>query len=80
MTTVKILFVGLLLSAGSSAAMAQTAPARSPVNGDAVTQTAKPVRPRPATRAARDAQADKQPPGTENGNQPDRAQAGGGAR
>ncbi len=75
MSVLRILLAGLLLSAGSATVMAQTAPARSPVSGDPVAQVAKPK----ASNASRAARADKQPPGTENGNQPDRAAAGGGS-
>ena len=58
---------------------------RSPNQGDPVAQ---PTPPRPrrtttraaTTRAANSARTDRQAPGTENGNQPDRAMAGGGAR
>ena len=68
----------LLLGLSSGLAVAQTsttAPTRNPVLGD-------PGSTNPKTRpsAAAEAKADKQPPGTENGNQPDRAAAGGGSR
>jgi hypothetical protein len=80
MTTTKLTLIALMLTIGAGSAMAQTSPSpsplRSPVSGDPVLHSAK----RPTTTAARAAQADKQPPGTENGNQPDRAQAGGGSR
>ena len=69
-----VLAASLMLS--PVAALAQPAPARNPVQGDAVVKPAK----RPRTRAAAAARADKQPAGTENGNQPDRALAGGGSR
>lgn len=78
MTSFRLVLVAAL--GLSSAAMAQTPPVRSPVSGDPVAQAPKPVQPKPLSRAARNAQADKQPPGTENGNQPDRASAGGGGR
>ena len=68
----------LLLGLSSGLAAAQTAspePARNPVLGDPGTTNSK-ARP----SAAAEAKADKQPRGTEDGNQPDRAAAGGGAR
>lgn len=73
-----LLAAALTLSVGSGAAFAQTsapAPTRNPVLGDKGSQ---PSTARPSAKAV--AKADKQPPGTENGNQPDRAAAGGGAR
>ncbi len=69
-----VLAVGLMLS--PVLALAQSAPARSSVQGDPVVKPVKPHR----NRAAAAARADKQTAGTENGNQPDRAQAGGGSR
>ena len=68
------LAVGLLLS--PMLALAQPTPTRNAVQGGPVTKPVKPQR----SRAAAAARADKQPSGTENGNQPDRAQAGGGSR
>jgi hypothetical protein len=73
-----LLATGLVLGLSSGLAAAQTSgtPAtRNPVLGDPGTtkSTARPS-------AAAAAKADKQPSGTENGNQPDRAAAGGGAR
>ncbi|MGI4942470.1 MAG: hypothetical protein ACRYHQ_18210 [Janthinobacterium lividum] len=71
-----LLAAALTLSVGSGVAFAQTsAPTRNPVLGDKGSQ---PSTARPSAKAV--AKADKQPPGTENGNQPDRAAAGGGAR
>ena len=74
------LAVAALLAAG--AAHAQTAPspgpaatARNPILGDPGTKPPSPRRP----NAKALARADKQAPDTENGNQPDRAAAGGGA-
>ena len=76
-----ILTIGLVLGLSPLAVSAQPAttadaPVRSPVQGDPVVKPTVHHR----TRAAAMARADKQPPGTENGNQPDRAAAGGGAR
>jgi len=48
---------------------------RNPIDGDPGSQTVNPHR-----TAKEWARADRQGPGTENGNQPDRAEAGGGAR
>ena len=73
-----ILATGLMLGLSSGLASAQTAgPAttRNPVLGDPGT---KPSSARPSAAAV--SRADKQPPGTQNGNQPDRAAAGGGGR
>ncbi len=73
-----LLATGLALGLSSGLAAAQTSGSstvRNPVLGDPGTTKAK-ARP----SAAASAKADKQPPGTENGNQPDRAAAGGGAR
>ena len=73
-----LLAAALALGVGSGAALAQTsgpATTRSPALGDKGNQ---PSTARPSAKAL--AKADKQPPGTENGNQPDRAAAGGGAR
>ena len=69
-----VLAVGLILS--PVLALAQPAPTRNSVQGDPVVKPVKPQR----SRAATAARADKQAAGTENGNQPDRAQAGGGSR
>ena len=74
-----LLAAGLALALAPGLAAAQTsgpATTRNPVLGDPGTKTTKRVRP----NAAAMARADKQPPGTENGNQPDRAAAGGGGR
>lgn len=68
------LAIGLILS--PAFAFAQSTPTRNPVQGDPVVKPVKPHRGRAATIA----RSDKQPPGTENGNQPDRALAGGGSR
>lgn len=73
-----LLAAGLMLGLGSGFAVAQTSGSsttRSPVLGD---PGAKRSTARPSAAAA--AKADKQPRGTEDGNQPDRAAAGGGAR
>lgn len=76
---VKLLLATVLaLGLGSGLASAQTSgyPAtRNPMLGDKVHRTSKA---KPSAEA--EAKADKQPPGTENGNQPDRAAAGGGGR
>ena len=81
-----LLCVGLLLGVMPAAVVAQTTGGtppttvtRNPVEGDP--GAAKPaMRQRPSTARARAVtRADKQAPGTENGNQPDRAAAGGGA-
>ncbi len=68
-----------LLAAGAAQAQTPAPPssatARNPVMGDPGN---KPAPRRPNARAL--ARADKQPSGTENGNQPDRASAGGGSR
>ncbi len=81
--SVKLLWAtALVLSLSSSLAFAQTSgdqTARSPVTGDAVHKSQSRAS-RASRRAANIAQSDKQPPGTENGNQPDRAAAGGGGR
>ncbi|MGI4976825.1 MAG: hypothetical protein ACRYG6_07765 [Janthinobacterium lividum] len=77
-----LLAVALALGLGSGPAWAQTtAPAtgthvvRDPVLG---TRGKHARRVQPSAEA--EAKADRQPPGTENGNQPDRAAAGGGGR
>ncbi len=70
--------IGLLLGLSSGLAAAQTTapgPTRNPVLGDPGTKN-----PSARPSAAAEAKADKQPRGTEDGNQPDRAAAGGGAR
>ncbi len=72
----------LIVCLSGSLALAQTSGdqvARNPVLGNPV-HKAQPRANRAANRAANIAKSDKQPPGTENGNQPDRAAAGGGAR
>ncbi len=78
------LSLGLLCSLMGGAAYAQSNPGapavtsdtRNPMLGDPGVKPA----PRTKPKAAALARADKQPPGTENGNQPDRASAGGGGR
>ena len=55
-------------------------PARNPVLGDPAPAPDVVRTPDTPARAAGDAKADKQAPGTQNGNQPDRAAAGGGGR
>lgn len=73
-----LLAISLAFGLSSGLAYAQTsgsATVRNPISGDPGT---KPSRVRPSAAAV--SKADKQPPGTENGNQPDRAAAGGGAR
>ncbi len=76
---IKPLFaIGLLVGLGSGLAVAQTSapePTRNPVLGDPGTKN-----PSARPSAAAESKADKQPRGTEDGNQPDRAAAGGGAR
>ena len=80
---VKLLWAtALALGLSSGLAFAQSSgdqSARSPVMGDAV-HKAQPRTSRASRRAANIARSDKQAPSTENGNQPDRASAGGGAR
>ncbi len=77
--SVKYLLAAVLaLGLAPGAAFAQTeghTVVRNPVLGARV-KHARRVRP----SAEAEAQADKQPQGTENGNQPDRAAAGGGGR
>ena len=80
----KIVFsAALVLCLGTGAAIAQTAPpsttevSRNPVLGDPGTTHAHRVK-QTTRRAKAIAHSDKQPAGTENGNQPDRAAAGGG--
>ena len=89
MTMRSVAAVALALGLGFSglglgSAAAQTAPTtRNPVLGDpGVTPPPAVHRLRHRRHAAAVAasNADKQPAGTENGNQPDRASAGGGAR
>ena len=73
-----LLATGLALGLSSGLACAQTAGhtvTRDPILGTKGKHVAKA---RPSAEAV--AKADKQPPGTENGNQPDRAAAGGGGR
>ena len=82
--SVKILLAATLaLGLGSGLASAQTAgtqttghrTTRDPILGTKVRHA-----PKARSSAESEADADKQPPGTENGNQPDRAAAGGGGR
>ncbi len=96
MTFKAMLAIGLLSCVGAGAALGQTSSGPTPAMPNTSTTTTPPRNPmlgrpgsssQPATnrpsasaRAAAAARADKQPPGTENGNQPDRAAAGGGAR
>ena len=81
--SVKLLWAAaLVFSLSGGLALAQTAgdqTARSPVTGDAVHKSQSRIG-RASRRAANIARSDKQAPGTENGNQPDRASAGGGGR
>ena len=78
-----MLAVTLALGLGSGLAFAQTTGAQTtgrramhdPILGTKVRHA-----PKAHTSAQTEAEADKQPPGTENGNQPDRAAAGGGGR
>ncbi len=76
---VRLMLAGVLaLGLGSAAATAQTSD--TPITRDPVLGTkGRHVR-KPKPSAAAEAKADKQPSGTENGNQPDRAAAGGGGR
>ena len=75
-----LLTAGLLIGLGglvacqapSPPAPAPTAQTRSPVSGD--------PGPNPVGRAANTTNSDRQPRGTTDGNQPDRAASGGGAR
>ncbi len=80
---VKLLWAtALVFGLSSGLAFAQTSggqTTRSPVSGDPVHKPQSRTS-RAANRAASIAKSDKQPAGTENGNQPDRAAAGGGAR
>ena len=72
----------LVFSLSSGLAFAQISgdqTTRSPITGDAVHKSQSRTS-RASRRAAAIARSDKQAPGTENGNQPDRASAGGGAR
>jgi hypothetical protein len=81
--SVKLLWAtALVFGLSSGLAFAQISgdqTTRSPVTGDPVQKTKKTMS-RASRRAANIARSDKQAPGTENGNQPDRASAGGGAR
>ena len=81
--SVKLLWaMALVFGLSGGLALAQTSgdqTTRSPVMGDSV-HKAQPRASRASRRAANIARSDKQAPGTENGNQPDRAAAGGGAR
>ncbi len=81
--SVKLLWAtALAFSLSSGLAFAQTSgdqTTRSPVTGDAVHKSQSRTS-RASRRAANVARSDKQAPGTENGNQPDRAAAGGGGR
>ena len=71
---------------GSGAAAPATGgdapPVRNSTLGDPGVKPARRMRRTPETtaRAHQEAVQDQQPPGTENGNQPDRAAAGGGGR
>ena len=80
---VKLLWATVLIfSLSSGLAFAQISgdqTTRSPVAGDPVHKTQSRAG-RASRRAANIARSDKQAPGPENGNQPDRASAGGGAR
>jgi hypothetical protein len=88
MWTKYLLCAGLLLGLQTGAAFAQapasgdattpTPTTRNPVLGDAGTPTPRHRVRNTHKRAAAIAKSDKQPPGVENGNQPDRAAAGGG--
>ena len=84
-----VLSLALLASIGIGSAHAQSttspvtppdtaAPARNPVQGDPAPIPDAVRTPDSSTRAAGAAEADKQPAGTENSNQPDRAAAGAG--
>ena len=81
--SVKLLWAtALVFSLSGGLAFAQISgdqTSRSPVMGDPV-HKAQPKLSSASRRAANIARSDKQAPGTENGNQPDRAAAGGGAR
>ncbi len=86
---VKTLFAAMLaLGLGSGLASAQTADAQTATpktaghraTHDPILGTKVRHAPKARTSAQAEAEADKQPPGTENGNQPDRAAAGGGGR
>ncbi len=75
------LLAGISVGLSPMVAAAQAPPARSAIEGDPVAKPQPPSRTQRATqRAAKLSRADKQPAGTENGNQPDRASAGGGGR
>ncbi len=82
--SVKLLWAtALVFSLSSGLAVAQTSDdqaTRSPTMGDPVHKAPRHRVSRASRRAAAIARSDKQAPGTENGNQPDRASAGGGAR
>ena len=78
-----LLAISLLGSLAGPPVHAQSTPTAtdavgSPRNPNLGDPGAKPKRPRRSAAAI--ARSDKQPPGTENGNQPDRASAGGGGR
>ncbi len=76
-TTLLFVSAGAALAQAPASGQASTpAATRNPITGDPGT---KPVPPRKPNAKAL-ARADKQAPGTENGNQPDRAAAGGGSR
>lgn len=90
-----MLAVGLLSSVCAGAAFGQTSSGPTPAMPSTTTTTPPrnpnlgrpgssaqpaPHRESASARAAAAARGDKQPPGTQNGNQPDRAAAGGGAR
>ena len=66
-------------TSGPSGAPTPSTGARNPVQGDPGVRTVRPPRRRrPNARTL--SREDKQAPGTENGNEPDRASAAGGAR
>ena len=80
--SVKLLWAVTLvfgLSSGLAFAQSGDQTTRSPITGDSVHKAQNRTR-SASRRAANLARSDKQAPGTENGNQPDRASAGGGAR
>ena len=75
-----LLAATMALGLGAGMASAQTSERHdmsNPIQGEKV-ERERPMRVEPNAEA--EAKADKQPSGTENGNQPDRAGAGGGAR
>ncbi len=74
------LLLATVLALGCSLGLACAQTAGHAVTRDPVLGTRGRHAPKVRPSAEAEAKADKQPPGTENGNQPDRAAAGGGGR